>query len=124
VWDVAARRTTAVLKGHTGAIIEVAFSRDGSTLAVNTSEDGSIRLWDIRTAQLRATLTDAVKNGTQSPHVTLSPNGHALATSDRDGVRVWNTDADDVATRICRLSTEHHWAQTLPDQPMKDLCPA
>jgi WD40 repeat protein len=45
LWDVAARRTTAVLRGHVG-LATVAFSPDGNTLAVGTW-DGTIKLWDV-----------------------------------------------------------------------------
>jgi WD40 repeat protein/transcriptional regulator with XRE-family HTH domain len=125
VWDVAARRTTAVLRGHTGVIERMAFSADGSTLAATTSNEvGSIRLWNTRTARLRAILTDTTLKEGPPPQMRFSSNGHALATLTRNGARVWNTDADYVATRVCRLSADHRWAQILPDQPVKDLCPA
>ncbi|CDR01379.1 serine/threonine protein kinase with WD40repeats [Streptomyces iranensis] len=98
------------------------FSPDGSTLAATTYNDGSVRLWDTRTARLRANLTDPTLE-VGLPRVRFSPNGHALATLTSNGARVWSTDADYVATRVCRLSTGHHWAQLLPDQPVEGLCP-
>ncbi|MFJ3950514.1 hypothetical protein ACIPXV_10660 [Streptomyces libani] len=83
---------------------------DGSTLATNN--DGSIRLWNTRTTRLRATLTGPTTEG--YPRY-VSPNGHALATlTPPQRPRVWSTDADYVTTPICRLSTDHHWAQLLP----------
>ncbi|WP_406472574.1 helix-turn-helix domain-containing protein [Streptomyces platensis] len=128
VWDVATRRITVTFTSHTGSVRAVAFSPDGSTLAT-TSTDGSIRLWNTRTTGVRAILTGH-NNIKDSPsylpsYVRFSPNGHALATvGPHNATRIWSTDADTVATRICRLSTAHHWAQLLPDQPVKEQCPS
>ncbi|WP_370424083.1 hypothetical protein AB8O64_35405 (plasmid) [Streptomyces sp. QH1-20] len=143
LWDVATRRTTATLTANSGFVRAVAFSPDGSTLAT-TNTDGSVRLWNTRAARLRATLTGPTMVGI--PTVRFSPDGHALATfGPRDASRVWTTDANSarawstdanyvarawstdagyVATRICHLSAAHHWAQLLPDQPVKGLCPS
>ncbi|MGW0538482.1 nSTAND1 domain-containing NTPase [Streptomyces sp. NPDC003032] len=120
LWDVATRRAAATLTANSGLVRAVAFSPDGSTLATTTFNDGSLRLWSTRTARLRAALTSTMVGTT----VRFSPHGDALATfGPRDAAQVWSTNAEYVATRICRISTEHHWARLLPDQPVKDLCP-
>ncbi|WP_405656247.1 hypothetical protein [Streptomyces sp. RK9] len=121
LWDIAAGRATATLTGHTSVIIGAEFSPDGSTLAT-TSTDRSVRLWDTRAARVRATLTGSAVVGI--PTVRFSPDGRALAVGTPGTTRAWSIDADYVATRVCRLSTAHHWAQLLPDQPVKGLCPA
>ena len=46
VWDVAAEREVATLKGHTDEVESVAFSRDGN-FVVSGSEDGSARVWEV-----------------------------------------------------------------------------
>ncbi|MGR3936958.1 nSTAND1 domain-containing NTPase [Streptomyces sp. BRA346] len=120
--DVAARRIKAILTARqVGQVIGASFSPDGSTLATTSNED-IVRLWNTRTARLHAALsgpTDA-----ESP-AYFSPGGHALATfGPPSAARVWSTDAEYVATRVCRLSTEHRWAQLLPDPTVEDLCPA
>jgi WD40 repeat protein len=43
-------------KGHTGWVASVAFSPDGKTLAT-ASADKSVKVWDVSTGQVKATLT-------------------------------------------------------------------
>jgi WD40 repeat protein len=85
LWDVATRRTTAVLEPRSGYVLSVAFSPDGRILA--TSSD-TVRLWDIETGQVVAILhghTDLVHS------IAFSPDGHTLATGSADKtVRLWN----------------------------------
>ncbi|MFI5524260.1 hypothetical protein [Streptomyces platensis] len=122
MWDIATRRTTATLTAHTSFAGNAVFSPDGSTLAA-PSIDGSIRLWNTRTNHVRATITAPTVG--RPTTVRFSPNGHALATVGPDNATlIWSTDADTVATRICRLSTAHHWTHLLPDQPVKEQCPS
>ncbi|MFK8851679.1 hypothetical protein [Streptomyces sp. Ac-502] len=119
LWDAATRRVTATLSTNDGLTRAMAFSPDSSTLAT-TATDGTIRLWDTRTRRLRATLTGAEAGSS----IHFSPTGRALATITAPGTtHLWSTDAEYVATRVCRLSTLHHWSRLLPHQPVQDLCP-
>ena len=45
----------ATLKGHTGAVVAVAFSPDSKTL-VSASHDGRLKLWDVTIGKKQATL--------------------------------------------------------------------
>jgi WD40 repeat protein len=85
LWDVATRRTTAVLEPRSGYVLSVAFSPDGRILA--TSSD-TVRLWDIETGQVVAILhghTDLVHS------IAFSPDGQTLATGSADKtVRLWS----------------------------------
>ena len=72
---------------HEGYVLDLAFSPDGRQL-VTTSEDRSVRLWEIPSGRRVATFhghTDFVQA------VAFRPDGRELATGSLDGsVRVWN----------------------------------
>ena len=66
----------ATLKGHTGAVVAVAFSPDSKTLA-SASYDGTLKLWDMTTGKERATLGEY--KGCLGC-VAFSPDGKTLAS--------------------------------------------
>ena len=96
LWDVATGDTRHTLTGHTDDVFSVAFSPDGRTLASGTasgtrgwySDDKAIRLWDVHTGDLRATLT----GHTQAPNgFAFSPDGTTLISTSYDStIRVWD----------------------------------
>jgi WD40 repeat protein len=59
--------------------------------------------------------------------VTFSPDGHTLATASVDSTaRLWETNAEAVAIRICSTTptiTQNEWNQYLPGQPYRPPCP-
>lgn len=75
------------LAGHTGAVLAVAFSRDGR-LAVTGGKDALLRLWDVATGrQIRIFTghTDAVRTA------AFSPDGKLVVSSGEDGtLRLWD----------------------------------
>jgi WD40 repeat protein len=76
-----------VLKGHTGWVGSVAFSRDGKTLAT-ASGDKTVRLWDVATSKETAVLTGHTDCVTC---IAYSPGGRTLASGSFDGtVRIWD----------------------------------
>ena len=92
LWDVASRTEIGTLEGHERFITSLAFSPDGEILA-SGGGDNAIKLWDVQTRELSATL--ALASGDRSAKVAFSPDGATLVSGSNFGVlQLW-----DVATR-------------------------
>jgi len=86
------RRT---LTGHTSDVYRCCFSPNGEQLAT-TSQDGSVRLWDVATGKLTKTLLQT-KDPTYD--VAYSRDGKLLVAVGDDGrVRFWNMQTHDLLT--------------------------
>ena len=132
LWDIATGTLKATLEGHTAPVNSVAFSPDGNTIASGAGDyvesnptykqgtfyytisiiDATVKLWDIATGTLKATL-----EGHAAPvnSVAFSPDGNTIAsgstgrfyytptahgdffTITRGTIKLW-----DVATRILK----------------------
>jgi WD40 repeat protein len=85
--DVLTGQEKARLMGHTGQIMSLAFSPDGTSLATG-SQDRSIRLWDRASGKVRRILTP---NGGWVTAVRFAGDGATLVSGDFDAVvRVWD----------------------------------
>jgi Tol biopolymer transport system component len=104
LWDLAAGRERARLRGHESPVTCLAFAPDGRSLASGGESDRAIVLWDPATGRPRRRLG--------LPPVPVfclvySPDGHWLASNDdRDGrVRLWDLEGRredrSIASRSC-----------------------
>jgi WD40 repeat protein len=73
----------ATLGGHTNSIMDFAFSPDGETVATG-SEEGTVRLWNTTTGELRATFNCGYKYRWMMK-IVWSPDGSALVIDGRGG---------------------------------------
>jgi WD40 repeat protein len=83
------------LRGHTGPVMQAAFSADGSRI-VTVAQDATARIWDVKTRQTLRTLQHAEPNYRlrRPPWVlsgAFSPDGQRVVTTSWDrNIRVWN----------------------------------
>jgi serine/threonine protein kinase/WD40 repeat protein len=99
LWDVVKREQLGTLRGHRERVFDVAFSPDGEWIATG-SLDYTARIWETRTGQNIATLSDS-----SSPafRVQWSPTGDHLAVSMNNAREVF----------LYRISGRHHVQQWL-----------
>jgi eukaryotic-like serine/threonine-protein kinase len=102
------------LRGHSGAVTDVAFHpTDGRTLA-SADTDGTIRLWDFKSGKLQSALPGP-STGARL-RVSYSPDGGRLVVvnGDRPEVKVW-----DIATakEICTFADRSDPAQCAAFSP-------
>lgn len=94
------------LTGHSSAVDSVGISSDGQTL-VSGSSDSTIKVWDLKTGQLRTTLTDPsypVNN-----FVAINPDGQTLISGSLD-LKIWDLKSGALKTT---LSGHTDWVNSI-----------
>jgi len=89
VWDRETGEEAWVGRADAGPLFSVAFSPDGSTLAVGgrSADGGSVGLWDAGSGALERSLP----HGETALAAAFSPDGRSLATAGLEGaVKVWD----------------------------------
>jgi WD40 repeat protein/tRNA A-37 threonylcarbamoyl transferase component Bud32 len=88
LWDLTTDEPKAVLKGHVGPAMAIAFSPDGKTLA-SAGFDRTIRLWDVSTGKQRTTTLQSL--AALAATLEFSPDGKLLVSGSPDAViKLWD----------------------------------
>jgi WD40 repeat protein len=98
LWNVKRQQNFLVLRGHDNWVRSVAFSRDGSQLC-SIGRDGKVRVWNVRTSILAATLNNHDLSSSPLRGATWSPDGKMLATVSFESVVLWDVSARKVLAR-------------------------
>src|SRR5262249_1100150 len=105
-WDADSGRPLQELRGHTAAVLGLAYNSRGDRLASVSHLDHTIRVWD--PAEGRQVL---VLPHHQVLSVTFSPGGKRLVTGACDALRFWETGGPRADDSWVRLAWFRHHAR-------------
>ena len=96
LWDVqTCEQKDKSFQGHRGSILSVDISGDGYTVA-SGGQDGTLRLWDIKNRENKVYSlkinkdNDSKVPGLDINSVSISKDGHTVATSQNGTIRLWD----------------------------------
>jgi WD40 repeat protein/predicted Ser/Thr protein kinase len=104
LWEAGGRHEQAVLSGHTGTVVALAFSRDGRRLVSasydlpNIQGDGTVRFWETGP---EATLPVLFGHDNYVYPVAYSPDGRWIASGAWDStIRLWDAATGEVFAKL------------------------
>jgi hypothetical protein len=128
LWDLRARHRIAVLRatGSTADRLALAFSQDGSLLAVG-APDGSVQVWETAQPHLGPATLPAGDGPVLA--VGFGPDGTELHLAtphlpDRRGALAPDRAAAEVCSRANGGATKAEWRRYLPSVPYRGTCAA
>jgi WD40 repeat protein len=89
VWDLALPRRLATMHGHAAEVTAIEVAPDGARIA-SSSEDGTVRLWDVATGQALALIPSLAP----IQWLAFSHDGDRIAVGGAGGASVWSTRND------------------------------
>ena len=96
------------LDGHSGIVVLVAWSPDGSKIASQSS--GGVKIWDVESGKVRRTLEGNFNT------ITWSPDGTKIASGSVDKtVKIWNVESGEVRRTFEGHSNSIHSVAWSPD---------
>lgn len=86
VWDIKIKKIIHFLKGHTDIIRSVKFNSNDSQV-LTTSDDGTVRIWDLK----RGCEILKINQGRKILSASFSPDNNFILTTSNDGyLRIWD----------------------------------
>ena len=108
--DAHTGRTVRMLRGHTGVLRDVSFSRDG-TLLGSASQDGEVIVWDVATGRPR----ERIRTFEISWGVGFSPDNRMLYTGGDEGIlRAYDRSGQQLYLRRTQPMPARDYLHVLP----------
>lgn len=122
IWNARTGATVAILRGHDHNVMDVEFSPDETTIATASPQDGTLRLWDLRTA------TEIIALHRNALTATFGPDGSRIlsASLGQNTAEVWHARwatqirGAELRDRACRESLANAAGQTFSEEEMRN----